>query len=106
MKYLSSRVWITNEKIMLIYLKVGNKRGIIRMKVQVSEDHHSCLRCPYNPECEMVCSDLEGMPELQKKMKEEFGIGSSLLHITPLFVEKLRAKLPTVCESLKSLYMR
>jgi hypothetical protein len=30
--------------------------------------------------------------ELQEKVKEEFGIGSSLLHITPLFIERLRAK--------------
>ena len=77
---------------MLIYLnKIGNKRGIIRMKVLVSEDHHSCLRCPYNPNCKLTCYDLEWMSELQEKVKEEFGIGSSLLHITPLFIERLRA---------------
>ena len=92
MKYLSSRVWITNEKIMLVYLKTGNKRGIIRMKVLVSEDHHSCLRCPYNPDCKRTCYDLERMSGLQEKVKEEFGIGSSLLHITPLKIERLRAK--------------
>ena len=92
MKYLGSRVWITNEKIMLIYLKVGNKRGIIRMKVLVSEDHHSCLRCPYNPECKLTCYRLEMMSGLQEKMKKEFGIGSVLLHITPLKIERLRAK--------------
>ena len=92
MKYISSRVWITNEKIMLVYLKAGNKRGIIRMKILVSEDHHSCLRCPYNPECKLTCFDLEMMSGLQEKVKEEFGIGSSLLHITPLKIERLRAK--------------
>ena len=92
MKYISSRVWITAERIMLIYLKTGNKRGIIRMKVLVSEDHHSCLRCPYNPECKLMCYHLEIMSGLQEKVKEEFGIGSSLLHITPLFIERLRAK--------------
>lgn len=92
MKYLSSMVWITAEKTMLVYLKIGNKRGITRMKVLVSEDHHSCLRCPYNPECGLVCSDLEGMDKLRDKVKEEFGISSCLLHITPLFVERLRAK--------------
>ena len=72
MKYLSSRVWITNERIMLVYLKIGNKRGIIRMKVLVSEDHHSCLRCPYNPECKLTCYELERMLGLQEKVKEEF----------------------------------
>jgi hypothetical protein len=92
MKYLSSRVWITAEKIMLVYLKTGNKRGITRMKVQVSEDHHSCIRCPYNQECEMVCNDLERMDKLVEEVKREFGIGSCLLHITPLFIEKLKAK--------------
>jgi hypothetical protein len=92
MKYISSRVWITAERIMLVYLKAGNKRGIIRMKILVSEDHHSCLRCPYNPECKLTCYDLERMSGLQEKVKEEFGIGSSLLHITPLFIERLRAK--------------
>lgn len=92
MKYLSSRVWIKTEKVMLIYLKVGNKRGIIRMKVLVSEDHHSCLRCPYNSECKLTCYHLEMMLGLQEKAKEEFGIGYLLLHITPLKIEKLRAK--------------
>ena len=92
MKYISSKVWITNEKIMLVYLKTGNKRGITRMKILVSEDHHSCLRCPYNPDCKLTCYDLERMPELQKKVKEDFRIGSSLLHITPLFIERLREK--------------
>ena len=92
MKYLSSRVWITAEKTMLVYLKTGNKRGITRMKVQVSEDYHSCLRCPYSSECEMICNDLEEMDKLREEVKREFGIGSCLLHITPLFVEKLRAK--------------
>ena len=92
MKYISPRVWITNERTMLVYLKTGNKRGIIRMKILVSEDHHSCLRCPYNPECSLICNDLENMKRLQEKVKEEFRIGSSLLHITPLFVERLRAK--------------
>ena len=92
MKYISSRVWIANERIMLVYLKTGNKRGIIRMKVLVDSDHHSCLRCPYNPDCKLTCYDLERMPELQKKVKEDFRIGSSLLHITPLFIERLRAK--------------
>lgn len=92
MKYLSSRVWITNEKTMLIYLKIGNKRGIIRMKVLVSEDHHSCLKCPYNPECRLTCYCLEMMSGLQEKVKEEFGIGSSLLHVTPLKIERLRAR--------------
>ena len=77
---------------MLIYFKTGNKRGIIRMKVLVSEDHHSCLRCPYNPECSMVCDDLENMKRLQEKVKEEFGIGPSLLHITPLRIERLRTR--------------
>ena len=92
MKYISSRVWITNERIMLIYLKTGNKRGIIRMKILVSEDHHSCLRCPYSPDCEMVCNDLERMDKLGEEVKREFGIGSCLLHITPLKIERLRAK--------------
>ena len=93
MKYLNSRVWITSEKIMLVYLKVGNKRGIIRMKVLVSEDHHFCPRCPYNQECKLTCYYLERMSGLQEKMKEDFGIiGSSLLHITPLRIERLRAK--------------
>lgn len=92
MKYLSSIVWITDEKIMLIYLKTGNKRGIIMMKVLVSRDHHYCLRCPYNPECGLTCYCLEMMSELQEKVKEEFGIGLSLLHITPLRIERLRAK--------------
>ena len=85
-------VWITAERTMLVYLKTGNKRGIIRMKVQVSEDYHHCLRCPYNSKCEMVCNDLEEINKLRDKVKEEFGIGSSLLHITPLFIERLRAK--------------
>ena len=92
LQYISSRVWITTEKAMLVYLKTGNKRVVIRMKIQVSEDHHSCLRCPYNPDCKLTCYDLERMPELQKKVKEEFRIGSSLLHITPLKIERLRAK--------------
>lgn len=77
---------------MLVYLKTGNKRGVIRMKVQVSEDHHSCLRCPYSPECEMVCSDLEEMDKLKEEVKREFGIDPCLLHITPLKTERLRAK--------------
>jgi hypothetical protein len=77
---------------MLVYFRTGNKRGIIRMKVQVSEDHNSCLRCPYNQECEMVCSDLEGIDKLREEVKKEFGIGSCLLHITPLKIERLRAK--------------
>lgn len=92
MKYISSRVWITNEHIMLIYLKTGNKRRIIRMKILVSEDHHSCIRCPYNPGCKLMCYDLERISGLQEKVKKYFGIGSSLLHITPLFVERLRVK--------------
>ncbi len=91
-RYLSSRVWITAEKTMLVYLKTGNRRGIIRMKVLVNEDYHSCIRCPYNPECKLTCLYLEMMSGLQEKVKEEFGISSCLLHITPLFVEKLRAK--------------
>jgi hypothetical protein len=62
------------------------------MKILVSEDHHSCLRCPYNPECKLTCFDLEKMSGLQEKVKKEFGIGSSLLHITPLRIERLRAK--------------
>ena len=62
------------------------------MKVLVSKDHHSCLKCPYNPECKMTCYGLEKIRRLQEKVKEEFGIGSSLLHITPLRIERLRAK--------------
>jgi uncharacterized protein YjaZ len=77
---------------MLVYLKTRNKRGIIRMKVLVSEDYHFCIRCPYNPECRLTCYHLEMMSGLQEKVKEEFGIGSSLLHITPLKIERLRAK--------------
>ena len=92
MKYISSRVLITNKKIMLVYFKTGNKRGIIRMKVLVSEDHHSCLSCPYNLGCNLTCYDLEIKSGLQEKVKEEFGIGSSLLHITPLKIERLRQK--------------
>ena len=92
MKYVNSIVWITNEKIMSVYLKARNKRGITRMKILVSEDHHSCLRCPYNPDCKLTCYDLERMSGLQEKVEKEFGIRSSLLHITPLFIEKLRAK--------------
>lgn len=92
MKYLGSRVWIKAEKIMLVYLKTGNKRGRVRMKVQISEDHHFCLRCPYNSKCKMVCCDLESMTELAEKAEEVFGIGSVLLHITPLETERLRAK--------------
>ena len=91
MKYLSSRVWITAKKIMLVYLKIGNKRKITRMKILVNEDHHFCLRCPYNPECKLTCYHLEMMSGLQEKVKEEFRIGSSLLHITPLKIERLRA---------------
>jgi hypothetical protein len=92
MKYISSRVWITAERIMLVYLKIGNKRTIVRMKILVDSDHHSCLRCPYNPECKLMCYHLEMMSGLQEKVKKTFGIGSSLLHITPLFIERLRAK--------------
>ncbi len=62
------------------------------MKVQVSEDYHSCIRCPYNQECEMVCNDLERIDKLGEEVKKEFGIGPCFLHITPLSVEKLRAK--------------
>lgn len=75
---------------MLVYLKIGNKRRITRMKVLVSKDHHYCLRCPYNQECRLTCNYLEIMSGLQEKVKEEFGIGSSLFHITPLKIEILR----------------
>ena len=92
LKYLSSRVWIKAERSMLVYLKTGHKRGRVRMKVQVRKDHHTCLRCPYNSKCETVCKDLENMAELAEKVKEEFGINSFLLQITPLEIERLRAK--------------
>jgi len=92
MKYISSRVQMTNENTMLVYFKIGNKRGIIRMKILVSEDCHFCLRCPYNPECKLTCYRLEMMSELQEKVREEFRIGFSLLNITPLRIERLRAK--------------
>ena len=92
MKYISSSVWITNERIMLVYLKTGNKRGITRMKILVDTNHRSCFRCPYNLKCGRICYCLETMSELQEKVKEEFGIGFSLLHITPLKIERLRAK--------------
>ena len=62
------------------------------MKILVDSDHHSCLRCPYNPECRLTCYRLEMMSGLQEKVKEEFGIGSCFLHITPLGIERLRAK--------------
>jgi hypothetical protein len=77
---------------MLVYLKTGNKRTITRMKILVDSDHHSCLRCPYNPDCSIVCDKLENMERLQEKVKEEFGIGSCFLHITPLGIERMRAK--------------
>lgn len=80
------------EYIMLVYLKTGNKRGITRMKVLVSEDPHSCLRCPYNTECKLMCYRLERILELQEKVKEEFGIESLSLRITPLRIERLRAR--------------
>ena len=92
LRYLNSRVWPLKGSIMLVYFRTGNKRRITRMKVQVSKDRHYCYRCPYNTECKRVCSDLEEMDKLREEVKKEFGIGSCLLHITPLKIEILRAK--------------
>lgn len=62
------------------------------MKILVDSDHHSCFRCPYNPDCRLECNELENMEKLQEKVKEEFRIGSCFLHITPLEIERLRVK--------------
>lgn len=91
-RYLGSRVWPLKDRVMLVYFRTGNKRGITKMKVLVSEDRHYCLRCPYNTECEVVCSDLEEIGKLREEVKKEFGIGSCFLHITPLKIGRLRAK--------------
>ena len=103
MKYISSRVWITNnEHIMLVYLKTGNKRTIIRMKIWVDSNYHACIRCPYNLECNIVCDKLENMERLQEKVKKEFGISLCFLHITPLRIERKfrpsgKASNPYIC---------
>ena len=94
MKYLKSEVWIWAERIMLVYVRVGNKRTRSRIKIWVGGggDHHFCLRCPYNARtCNMMCQKLEVIPELKEKIKEEFGIITEP-KITPLLVERLRAK--------------
>ena len=94
MKYLSSSVWLLRDRVMLVYVRVGNKRTRSRIKILVGGggDHHGCLRCPYNARtCNRQCEWLEGVPELKEKIKEEFGIIIKP-KLTPPLVEKLRAK--------------
>lgn len=97
MKYLNSRVWRLRDHVMLIYLRVGNKRGIYRMTALVSEEYHYCLRCSYNSACNaccnIVCYNLENMSKLKEKIKEEFGIIEP--RITPLKIERLRRRFCT-----------
>jgi hypothetical protein len=79
---------------MLVYIRTGNKRTRSRIKIWVGDlgDYHGCLRCPYNfRTCNMMCQKLEGIPELKEKIKEEFGIIIKP-KLTPLFIERLRAK--------------
>ena len=95
-------------RIMMIYFQEGNKRGIFQMEAIV-EEHHYCLRCPYNPRnCIEQCERFEEIKEIQGKIKEEFEDlwkNSITPCITPLKIERLRGKMKrkrTISEILET----
>ena len=90
----------------------NSKRKLLRFAADIARSHHERwdgrgypkgLAGEEIPLAGRICSVADVLDALssprcykqpwpEEKVKEEFGIGSSLLHITPLFVERLRAK--------------